>query len=691
MFELSIAKKYLVPKRKQLSVALISLMSVSVISLVVWLVLVFLSVTDGIERSWLQKLTTLNGPVRITPTPAYFSSYYYQIDNFSAASNYAPRSLAQKAAAERSDPYDAESDMALPARFPKPERDAEGQLLDPVKQAALILQKRKLAFQEYELGGAMLRLHMVRAGPNIAGQGGLPGGQRQSFLTQVAYVSSLCDRNPYLSDLVIEPSAEDVQNLFSLSVYDLQNTQENGSLPGVSEKILQARVKALFNQFTVDKLATGGPGGLAEQTRWALPRNLLPERFSCPVQAYVHGEGHGARVIAINFLSDKLAAKATFTRESSKWQVKTEAGQILAVNEMVPLFVEESLTFQASLLPSSLPRLRSLGDVVFHIEGQLCTIPLKGEIPWEGLKIAGARPHLSSLANTASLPIDDKFASPVFLPKQFQEGGVKLGDRGFLSYAASTASSVQEQRLPIYVTGFYDPGIMAIGNKCILAPPGIVHTLNLSNQSFQLDPSFASGIQVWVDPLSSAKQVKQDLEAAFEEAGISQYWKVTTFHDYDFAKDLLLQFQSDKYMFTLVGGIILIVACCNIISLLVLLVNDKKREIGILQAMGARTSSIALIFAACGAGMGIVSSLLGTVAALFTLRHIDSLAHFLSVIQGHDAFNAIFYGKTLPNTLSTDALLFILIATPVLSLLAGLVPALKACRLRPSTILRSES
>jgi lipoprotein-releasing system permease protein len=122
-----------------------------------------------------------------------------------------------------------------------------------------------------------------------------------------------------------------------------------------------------------------------------------------------------------------------------------------------------------------------------------------------------------------------------------------------------------------------------------------------------------------------------------------------------------------------------------------LLVNDKKREIGILQAMGARTSSIALIFAACGAGMGIISSLIGTFAALFTLKHIDTLAHFLSVIQGHDAFNAIFYGKSLPSSLSTDALLFILIATPLLSLLAGLVPALKACRMRPSTILRSET
>src|SRR5271163_1035545 len=96
MFELSVALKYLIPRRKQLSVSLIALLSVAVISLVVWLVLVFLSVTEGIERNWLQKLTTLNAPLRITPTHHYFTSYYYQIDGVSSHSQYALKTIAEK-------------------------------------------------------------------------------------------------------------------------------------------------------------------------------------------------------------------------------------------------------------------------------------------------------------------------------------------------------------------------------------------------------------------------------------------------------------------------------------------------------------------------------------------------------------------------------------------------------------------
>src|ERR1700691_5598023 len=97
MFEFSVAKKYLIPKKKQLSVSLIALMSVGVISLVVWLVLVFLSVTQGIEKSWLEKLTTLNAPLRITPTHSYFSSYYYNVDSISQRSSYTHKTIGEKA------------------------------------------------------------------------------------------------------------------------------------------------------------------------------------------------------------------------------------------------------------------------------------------------------------------------------------------------------------------------------------------------------------------------------------------------------------------------------------------------------------------------------------------------------------------------------------------------------------------
>jgi lipoprotein-releasing system permease protein len=485
LFELSVAKKYLIPRKNQLSASLIALMSVIVISLVVWLILVFLSVTDGMEQNWLQRLTALNAPLRITPTQEYYTSYYYKIDRLSSSSQFSHQSIGEKAISHRADPHDSAFDPEIPLGWPSPECAEDGSLKDPVKLAFRILSKvqeeqKDLAFQDYEVSGALLRLRLIRPESNTSQQ-----------LTQVSYLASFPDRSPYITPLLLE--------------------------------------------------------------------------------------------------------------------------SVLPLNE-----------------------------------------------------------------------------NGIILPKNFLENGVRIGDSGFLSYQAATMNAIQEQRLPISVAGFYDPGIMSIGNKFILVPHAITRLINGSGTGEVLHNTESNGILVWIKEIKKIDALKRQLLEQFEKAGISHYWKISTYKEYDFAKDLLQQFQSDKYLFTLLAGIILLVACCNIISLLVLLVSDKKKEIGILQAMGASSKSIALIFALCGIFLGLLSSLIGIGAALLTLHNIHHVVHFLSFLQGHEAFNALFYGASLPNQLSQDALIFVLIATPLLSLAAGLVPAIKACCLRPSQLLRSE-
>ena len=490
MFELSILRKYLLPKKKQLSLTLVSCLSVGVISLVVWLALVFLSVIGGIEKTWEEKLTSLNAPLRIQPTKAYYSSYYYLIDSFCASSGNSPKSIAQKLSAPRSDPYDPEVDPELPFQFPQPIKNREGTLQDPVKTLFSLLsfkqqQYKDLVFQEYELSGAMLKLELVRKGA------GLPK-ESSSFLTQASYLASFSEKNPYLKALL--------------------SSSEN---PSISSK------------------------------------------------------GHG-----------------------------------------------------------------------------------------------------------------------ILVAKNFQESGVKIGDRGYLAYESLSAGALQEQRLNVYVKGFYDPGIFSVGNKCLLVPPHLTRLINSSHQSQFFEPTESNGIQIWIKNLKQVEKLKKEIEQELKKEGIQDYWKVISYKEYDFAKDLMQQFQSDRYLFTLLAIFILVVACSNIISLLVILVNDKKQEIAILQSMGASSRSIACIFGGCGALMGMMGSLLGMGAAFFTLYHLDSLVHFLSFLQGHEAFNAAFYGKSLPNHLSLSAVKIVLIATPLLSLLAGLVPAFKACRIKPSEILR---
>src|SRR5690606_17840785 len=150
------------------------------------------------------------------------------------------------------------------------------------------------------------------------------------------------------------------------------------------------------------------------------------------------------------------------------------------------------------------------------------------------------------------------------------------------------------------------------------------------------------------------------------------------------------QLRSERNLFTILAAVIIIVACSNIISMLIILVNDKKMEIGILRSMGATSRSIATIFGFCGIVMGVLGSLLGIVLALITLKNLQHLIDFISHVQGFEMFNPAFFGETLPNQVSFDALVFVVIATSLTSLLAGIVPAVKASLVKPSAILRAE-
>lgn len=297
--------------------------------------------------------------------------------------------------------------------------------------------------------------------------------------------------------------------------------------------------------------------------------------------------------------------------------------------------------------------------------------------------------HIPCTAAAARLKMNPSaLGEGLLVAKHFKNNGVKLGDRGYLSYYAQAGTSMQEQRIPVYVAGFYDPGLMPVGNKLLFADPTTVALLR-GNTTIS-DPMLGNGINIWIDQLDDAAAVKAALISTLESRGIGKYWEVQSYHDYEFTRPILEQLQSDKNLFSLIALIILIVACSNIISMLILLVNDKRKEIGIMQSMGASPRRIATIFGMCGFAMGLTSCIIGTCAAILTLHHLQSLINLLSFLQGRDAFQAVFYGSALPNDLSYAALIFVVVATLLISLLAGIIPAVKAARIRPTEILRSE-
>ena len=679
MFEWSISKKYVLPKRRQLSLSLVGFMAVFVISIVIWLLVLFLSVTEGIEKSWLKKLTSLNAPVKITPTDKYYSSYYYQIDGLSSASNYTLKSIGEKLISVKSDPYTCEADEELPLYWPNRHINNDGHLLDPVKTAFSILEELKkkydsLEYEDYEATGALLKLKLIRNDPLESS-----GGGKQTLLTQASYVAST-GNNGQLCKLIQKPTKQDINNL--LEVLE----RSDSSLENFS-----SRYMPILSNIKVKSIQT-------KKFDWLLQNNMIPQNKPLKANACIE-DGNVLYVLLSEIENAQMENMCTglLTRNGDTLRF-TSGGKSFILDNTVSIFSDSDIEFVCDAVDLNPEHTQELSDILLSVSGKLQGHDVKGVIPWSGIKLDDMDVYQQFETQPQFKPpwihyVDDQLIlseGEILLPINFRESNVFIGDKGQFSYGSQTMTSVLEQKVPVSVCGFYDPGFMSVGARCVLANKDDVRNISSSNQTVSTDHLLSNGIQVFFKDLQKTEQIAKEIATLFKENNIDLYWNITPFYKYDVVKDIMNQFKSDRYMFILIGVIILFVACCNIISLLLLLVNDKKHEIGILLSLGARKRSIALIFGLCGLFIGCLSCTIGIIGSYFTLCHIDSLVSIINMLEGQQAFNAMFYGTSLPKDISSYALTFALIATPILSIIAGLIPAIKACRINVSEILRSE-
>ena len=260
-------------------------------------------------------------------------------------------------------------------------------------------------------------------------------------------------------------------------------------------------------------------------------------------------------------------------------------------------------------------------------------------------------------------------------------------DRGYLSYNIEGGLSLQEHRAPIYVAGFYDPGPISTGMNYLFVSQNIIDPIKASPMEYLLDTSVANGFGIWTPNLKKTILMQKALQKKLQDAGLDRFWKISHFSEYPPVKNLLRQFQSDRTLFSLVSGLILLVACSNICSLLILLINNRKKEIAILSVMGASKLSIAVIFSACGLMIGLLSTAIGVGLGFVIMKNISLFLRGINALQGGAILDSPLY-QSLPHALSSGALLYIVIATPLCALLASIIPSIRLRHIDPKETLQ---
>jgi lipoprotein-releasing system permease protein len=151
----------------------------------------------------------------------------------------------------------------------------------------------------------------------------------------------------------------------------------------------------------------------------------------------------------------------------------------------------------------------------------------------------------------------------------------------------------------------------------------------------------------------------------------------------DMNKNLFAALQLEKLALFIIVTIIVLVAAFAIIGHLVLLVAEKRKEIGILKAMGASAGSIGAVFLVAG----MLISVVGTVAgSAFGLLLIWVQNTYRIIRLAGDVYQISY----LPMKLTGTDFALVVGATLAISFLATLSPARRAARLDPVEVLRYE-
>jgi len=232
------------------------------------------------------------------------------------------------------------------------------------------------------------------------------------------------------------------------------------------------------------------------------------------------------------------------------------------------------------------------------------------------------------------------------------------------------------------VRGIFDTGYYEYNSRVI------VTSLANAQELYDLEDS-VHGLFVMLDDPYQADVVKRQLEQA-----LNGKLKGGTFYGQSWMDDnsglLSALVVEKKVMFYLLFFIVLVAALC-ILSSQITFVIQKTREIGMLKALGATQFQISGIFLVQSAIIGVIGVAAGYGLGMLAVVYRNEFLHFMRKATGWELFpNSVYGFDELPALIVPNDVTIICVSSFVICVLGGLLPAVRAGRLRPVEALRYE-
>ena len=167
-----------------------------------------------------------------------------------------------------------------------------------------------------------------------------------------------------------------------------------------------------------------------------------------------------------------------------------------------------------------------------------------------------------------------------------------------------------------------------------------------------------------------------------------ELYKIQTWQDQ--RSNLLSAVEMERSIMNVLMFLIIAVCGFTIMTIFLMIVSEKVKDIGILRALGASSPGIMFVFLNYGLLLGVVGSVFGVIGGLIFLDNINPIADCLSSLTGRQVFPPdIYYFYKIPTCVEWQTIVWIVIGTITVTVLASVFPAWRAASMQPVEALRS--
>jgi lipoprotein-releasing system permease protein len=303
-------------------------------------------------------------------------------------------------------------------------------------------------------------------------------------------------------------------------------------------------------------------------------------------------------------------------------------------------------------------------------------VQLRGIDPEAESHVVDLRPHLLSGRLSDLTPGSYRVILGNALAEEL---GVKVGDRVVLIVALGdvTPLGVLPRMRAFEVAGILSVGMYEYDRRiAITAIQDAAKLLRMGDE--------VTGIRLNLADMYAAPRISRAAAVAIGGGVEIQDW---TNEHVNFFRSITI---TKRILFVMLS-LMVAVAAFNIVSTMVMVVKDKRRDIAILRTFGSSPGSILSVFVVQGSLIGLLGIICGVALGVIIAVNLQELVHALEAVVGFKFLDArVYFMSDLPAHVHLSDVLRICAFAFVLACVSTVYPAVRAARLLPAESLRND-